>query len=90
MNLAKKLTTNANVKGFKPFFVWRRKMYIFLILMAYFYLSIGAIIGFKLMSFVDKWYIKIAFILLMAFIWLPNLPADIIANNTKKNLVKKG
>ncbi len=61
-------------------------MYILLGVLAYFYFAIGIIIGFKLMSAEPKWYMRAIFVMLMAFIWLPNIPADIIASNVKSNL----
>lgn len=54
-----------------------------LIFIAYLYISTGVIIGIKLSSELKyRWAIPL-YILIMAFIWLPNLPADIIVKNMK-------
>lgn len=61
-------------------------MYILFALIAYFYFTIGAIIGIKLMYNLKNPIYKILFVVAMSFIWLPNIPADIIATNVKNNL----
>lgn len=45
------------------------------------YISIGMIIGLKLMDNLDRWYKKLGFVLFKIIFWLPNIPADLIVGN---------
>ena len=62
-------------------------MKILLFILLFFYLSIGMIIGLKIVNLdlgketFDKWYKRIGFIIFKMMFWLPNIPADIIVSN---------